>query len=195
MQVHQLVSWRSLGLSVLCGVLSTRPAPAQLVTYQACYVQHLGALYLIGQPGLATRLSRRESPDHLDQRLRGDPHRYGRRGGSERHVSEPHRRALAGHAGGEHGADERPGAHLQRHRLGASGQHKLSHGCSGRRSRRHLPEPDGGAVAGHDEHDLRLHRDRDIWQRSNPPRDDPGRGGNPADVVSGLVRVPCPVRH
>lgn len=55
MQKHRLVSWRSLGLAMVWAVWPVRPAAAQTpTTYQACYVPNLGALYLIGLPGLPT---------------------------------------------------------------------------------------------------------------------------------------------
>jgi hypothetical protein len=55
MQGHHPEGWRSLGLAVITGLLLARPAAAQTpTTYQACYVPSVGALYLIGLPGLPT---------------------------------------------------------------------------------------------------------------------------------------------
>ncbi len=45
--------WRGLGMAVLGGLLGARVGSAQApTTYQACYVPSLGAIYLIGLPGL-----------------------------------------------------------------------------------------------------------------------------------------------
>ena len=55
MHTHSITSWRRNGLAALCALCLARPAAAQApTTYQACYVPSLGALYLIGLPGLPT---------------------------------------------------------------------------------------------------------------------------------------------